>query len=86
MKKRAQEAEAEALDRYRRIGNLWTGYYAQCSEGPEVFGREFFHAVGELLQGRDLEQLELMHISTNELEEVVFAKKTKRGRKKRKTG
>lgn len=70
--KRVLKTQAEVLARYRRIGDLWTGYYAKCIEGPEVFGREFFHAVGELLQGKPLDKLELVHLNVRELESVVF--------------
>ena len=72
MSKRVLKTQAEVLARYRRVGDLWTGYYAKSTVGPEVFGREFYHAVGELLQGRKLENLELVHLNVEELEEVVF--------------
>jgi len=77
MSDRVQKTQMEILTRYKRIGNLWTGYYARSKDGPEVFGREFYHAVGELLQGKPLDVLELTHINAEELEEVVFARKAR---------
>jgi len=81
---RVLKTQAEVLARYRRIGDLWAGYYAKSTEGPEVFGREFYHAVGELLQGKPLEKLELMHLDVHELEAVVFPGRVNGPDKKRK--
>ncbi len=72
MSKRVLKTQAEVITRYRRIADLWATYYAKCAEGPEVFGREFYHAVGELLQGNPLENLELVHLDICNLEAVVF--------------
>jgi hypothetical protein len=69
---RVLKTQAEVLARYRRIGDLWAAYYARSTVGPEVFGREFYHAVGELLQGTPLEKLELVHLDVQELESIVF--------------
>jgi len=72
MSKRVLKIQEEVITRYRRIGNLWTGYYAKCAAGPEIFGGEFFRAIGELLQGKQLEKLELVHLQTRELKSTVF--------------
>lgn len=72
MNRRVLKVQEEILTRYRRISDLWTGYYAKCTVTPEVFGREFYRATGELLQGKPLERLNLIYLKTQELESTIF--------------
>lgn len=71
MKKLPEELVKECADRYKQIADMWVAYHIS-NEDPAVFGREFYHAVGEILQGNPLNQLELYHIDTSTVKPVVF--------------
>lgn len=72
MSKQIQKATKDLLARYRRIADLWIAYQVKSDESPAVYGREFYQAVGELLQGIPTKKLELHHIDVADVESVVF--------------
>jgi hypothetical protein len=72
MSKQIQKVHTDLLTRYRRIADLWIAYQVKNEDGPAVYGREFYQAVGELLQGLPTKKLELYHIDVTDVESVVF--------------
>jgi hypothetical protein len=67
---RVLRAQRDVVARYRRISNLYVAY-TNSDGSPGEYGREFFIAVGEILEGKSIEQLELFHIDVSEIEDVV---------------
>jgi len=66
----ALRAQQDIVARYRRVSNLYVAY--TNSDGtPEEYGREFTIAVGELLEGQNINQLELFHINVDDVEDIV---------------
>ncbi len=58
---RVLNVQRELVARFDRISNLWVAYH-NSGKYPDDFGREFYHAVGKLLQGYPLNKIELYHI------------------------
>lgn len=67
---RVLRAQQDVLARYKRISNLYIAY-VNSDLSPEEFGREFVFAVGDILEGKTVDQLELFHIDVAEIEDVV---------------
>lgn len=67
---RVEKVQREIIQRYDHISNLYVAYMNSGKYSDE-FGREFFHAVGEILQGKPVRQLTLFHLSTETIEEIV---------------
>lgn len=63
---RVQKVQKEIVNRYDRIVNLWISFHNSGTYVDE-FAREFYHAVGRILQGAQLNPQDL----TIELHEVV---------------
>jgi hypothetical protein len=63
---RVQKVQREIIDRYDRIVNLWISFH-NSGKYVDEFSREFYHAVGRILQGAQLTPEDL----TIELHEVV---------------
>jgi len=63
---RVQKVQREIVDRYDRIVNLWISFH-NSGKYVDEFSREFYHAVGRILQGVQLTPEDL----TIELHEVV---------------
>jgi hypothetical protein len=63
--------QKEIVKRYRSITDLWVAYHIKSDDGPETFGREFYVAVGELIQGVPPKKLELHHIDVRDIVPVV---------------
>lgn len=63
---RVQKVQMEIVDRYDRIVNLWISFH-NSGKYVDEFSREFYHAVGRILQGVQLTPEDL----TIELHEVV---------------
>ena len=59
----------EAL-KLESISNLWIAYHGS-GKYPDDFGREFFYAVGAILHGREVAQLELCHVNPAAIAQVV---------------
>lgn len=89
--KRLFRVQQEILARYDCIINLWVAYH-NSGKFPDDFGREFYYAVGKLLQGTPIPELHLQHLDPAEIHSVVDnskqlecalvkAKKTATGRK-----
>jgi len=76
---RVQKVQQEIVARYNRVTNLYIAYM-NSGELPDVIGREFFHAVGDVLQGKPVEQLELYHIDASSVESVVRHPATRGGK------
>lgn len=55
--------------RCRDIANLYIAY-TNSGKFPDEFGREFYHAVGDILNGVPINRLELHHI-TGPIDDVV---------------
>ncbi len=83
MADRALRVQREILARYDRIVNLWVTYH-NSHLSPDVFGREFYCAVGELMQGVSLEKLSICHIDPKNIEFIVShgSQDTKKRRKR----
>ena len=82
---RAQHTMQNLAERCRRISNVYAAYL-NCRKEPREFGAEFFRAVGELLNGTPVEQLELQFVTIDQIQEVVVSKTLQnnkpRGRKR----
>jgi len=70
MSGRVLRAQRDVIARFRRIANLYVAY-TNSDRSPEEFGREFVVAVGEIMEGKTIDQLELFHIDVSEIEDVV---------------
>ena len=70
---RVLNVQRELLARFDRISNLWMAYH-NSGKYPDDFGREFYHAVGKLLQGHPLERIELYHLTSKIPSIVAYAK------------
>ena len=71
-KDKAQRVEANLAERCRRISNLYIAYH-NSGTSSDIFGREFFHAVGDILNGTPLHRLEVFHIDPKRISEVLSA-------------
>lgn len=71
MNRNGNGQQKEIVKRYRSIVDLWVAYHTKSDEGPETFGREFYIAVGDLLQGVPSKKLELHHIDARDIEQVL---------------
>jgi hypothetical protein len=63
---RVQKVQRDIVNRYDRIVNLWISFH-NSGKYVDEFSREFYHAVGRILQGAQLTPEDL----TIELHEVV---------------
>ena len=70
MQGRPQRVQRELIERYSRISNLYIAY-VNSGKFPDEFGREFFHAVGDILQGTSVDQLTLFHVESSSVAPVV---------------
>lgn len=70
MASRVEKIKGEIAQRYDNIVNLYVAYM-NSGKYPDMFGREFFHAVGDILQGTPVKQLVLFHLEANEVEQIV---------------
>jgi len=67
---RLLNAQREILVRYDRISNLWVAYH-NSGKYPDDFGREFYYAIGKLLQGTPVPGLPLHHLDPEEVAPIV---------------
>lgn len=67
---RMESIQREIVERYDNISNLYVAYM-NCGRFSDEFGREFFHAVGEVLQGKSIKQLTLFHLDSKTVDEIV---------------
>lgn len=63
-------AQRDILMRFDRISNLWVAYH-NSGKYPDDFGREFYYAVGKLLQGVNIDKLPLYHLDPEEVAPIV---------------
>jgi len=70
MSGRVGKVQRELVTRYNRIANLYIAYTNSGAFADE-FGREFFHAVGDILNGTPIDKLTLHHIDPSAFEEIV---------------
>lgn len=70
MSQRVEKLQKEIVGRYDRISNLFIAY-VNSGKFSDEFGREFFHAVGDILQGVPDKNLTLYHLGGTPLPEVV---------------
>lgn len=54
------------LDKLVIIKKLYEGYY-NTNQYPEEFAVEFFYTIGEILQGKELKDLDLKYLLVEEL-------------------
>jgi hypothetical protein len=64
------QQQADLAERCRRVINLYIAYY-NSGECADVFGREFYHAVGDILNGTSLKNLEVFHINPKSIPDVI---------------
>ena len=76
-----ESPEDELVTRYHRIANLYI-MYTNCGSYADEFGREFFHAVGAILNGTPVDKLVLHHVAPKMFEEVGRPKAPSKGGKK----
>lgn len=67
---RVLKVQLEVLGRLDEVTNLWIAYH-NSGKFPDEFGREFFHAIGKILQGSKVADLKLSHIPTERVSPVV---------------
>ncbi len=62
---RVHRVQLEIIKRYNAVSNLYVSYF-NSHNAPDVYGREFFHAVGEILQGIPIDRVkaELFHLDS----------------------
>jgi len=70
MPQREERLQQEIIERYDRISNLYVAYI-NSGKFSDVFGREFFHAVGDILQGVSNKNLMLYHLAGTPLTDIV---------------
>lgn len=68
-RKKVKHMLVSLAERCRRISSLFMAYY-NSGKSSDVFGREFFHAVGDILNGTPLHRLEIFHIDPKKIPEV----------------
>lgn len=73
---RVIRAQQDIIARYKRVANLWAAYLTSDAY-PEDFGREFYHAVGEILEGKPLAELDLYHIDATKVQDIIVHGKEK---------
>lgn len=73
---KAARRQVELAERCQRIANLYIAYH-NSGEAADVFGREFFYAVGDILNGTPIKNLEIFHINPREVTEVLSTKERK---------
>lgn len=81
---RVIRAQQDIVARYKRVANLWAAYLTSDAY-PEDFGREFYHAVGEILEGKPLAELDLYHIDGSKVQDIIVHGKEKNDTLKGKT-
>ena len=81
---RVIRAQQDIVARYKRVANLWAAYLTSDAY-PEDFGREFYHAVGEILEGKPLADLDLYHIDASKIQDIIVHGKEKNEYLKTKT-
>ena len=84
MPNRVAQVQKEVLAKFKRVSNLWVAYF-NSGAAPEEFGREFWHAVGDILQGKPINALELFHIDPNSVEDVIMHGRERNGKGKKST-
>ena len=52
----------EIVDRYRMIRALHTCYYTQLERGVQEFAPEFFYLVGDVIEGKSIDEAALRHV------------------------
>lgn len=67
---RVEKVQREIIERYDNISNLYVAYM-NCGKHSDEFGREFFHAVGEILQGKPVRGLTLYHLDAATVQGIV---------------
>lgn len=77
---REEKIKREILRRYAYISNLYIAYVNRGKD-PEEVGREFFLAVGDILNGTPLDRLTLYHVDPEIITDV--AQHLKGGRSKK---
>jgi hypothetical protein len=70
MGRRMEKIQRELIERYDNISNLYVAYM-NSGKFPDEFGREFFHAVGDIIQGVPVKQLTLFHLDSTAVEGIV---------------
>ena len=70
MAQRVEKLQKEIVGRYDRISNLYIAY-VNSGKFSDEFGREFFHAVGDILQGVSHKNLTLYHLGNTPIPDVV---------------
>ena len=75
----AKKTLPEVADKLDAISNLWIAYHG-CGKFPDDFGREFFHAVGKVLQGHAVGELSLYHIDPSRV--VCLVSHNRNGKKR----
>lgn len=78
MARRMERIQREIVQRYDHISNLYVAYM-NSGRFPDEFGREFFHAVGEIIQGVPVKQLTLFHLDSAAVEDIVNHRVSKGG-------
>ena len=67
---RFSQVQLELVHRYDLVANLWVAYH-NSGISPDVFGREFYCAVGEIMQGIPAEKLSVCHIKLTQIERII---------------
>ena len=70
IREKSKRTLASLAERCRRISNLFMAYH-NSGKSSEVFGREFYHAVGDILNGTPLHRLEVFHVDPKKIPEVL---------------
>ena len=61
----------EIVERYRMIRALHTCYYTQLGSKVQEFSNEFFFLVGDVIEGKPLDESRLRHIDMDRVREFL---------------
>lgn len=71
MSGRPSKLAREIIERYKLIRAVHTCYYTQLETEPTLFSTEFFYLVGDILEGRPVDESTLRFISMDRVREFL---------------
>lgn len=68
---RPAKVSREIVERYRLIRAAHTTLYNQLDNDVTKFGAEFFYFVGDVMEGKPIDQVNLRHIDLNRVRDFL---------------
>lgn len=69
--RRSVKVTRELLERYRLIRALHTCYYTQLTANVGEFSTEFFYLVGDILEGKPIDERVLRYVRMDRVREFL---------------